>query len=135
MPGEFLDSNVLIYAFTTDPRAGKAEALLAGDAVTSVQGLNEFANVARRKLGMTWHELKDALAALRTLLRAIHPIDLATHDRAIALAERHGFSVFDALIIASALEAGCSILHTEDMQHGMSIEGRLRISNPFAATP
>jgi predicted nucleic acid-binding protein len=49
-PGEFLDSNVLVYAFTTDPRAARAQGLLARGCTISVQGLNEFTNVARRKL-------------------------------------------------------------------------------------
>ena len=134
MPGEFLDSNVLIYAFTNDPRAAKAQTLLTADCITSVQGLNEFANVARRKLNMSWTEVTQSLASLRELLRAIHPIDLATHDLALTVAERHSYSLFDALMIASALQADSAILYSEDMQHGMSINGRLRIVNPFTAS-
>ena len=133
MPVEFLDSNVLIYAFTNDPRAAKAQTLLAADCATSVQGLNEFANVARRKLNMNWTEVKQTLASLRELLRAVYPIDLATHDLALTVAERHRYSLFDALMIASALQAGSTILYSEDMQHGMSINGRLQIVNPFIA--
>jgi predicted nucleic acid-binding protein len=133
MPGEFLDSNVLIYAFTNDPRAAKAQALLTTDCVTSVQGLNEFANVARRKLNMNWTEVNQALASLRQLLRAVHPIDLATHDLALTVAERHSYCLYDALMIASALQAGNTILYSEDVQHGMSINGHLRIINPFIA--
>jgi predicted nucleic acid-binding protein len=133
MAGEFLDSNVLIYAFTNDLRATRAQTLLTADCITSVQGLNEFANVARRKLKMSWSEVNQALASLRELLRAIHPIDLATHDLALSVAERHSYSLFDALMIASALQAGCTILYSEDMQHGMSINGRVRIVNPFIA--
>ena len=133
MPDEFLDSNVLIYAFASDPRAAKAQTLLTADCITSVQGLNEFANVARRKLSMSWTEVNQALASLRALLRAVHPIDLATHDLALAVAERHSYSLFDALMIASALQAGSTTLYSEDMQHGMSIDGHLRIVNPFIA--
>jgi predicted nucleic acid-binding protein len=133
MAGEFLDSNVLIYAFTNDLRATRAQTLLTADCITSVQGLNEFANVARRKLKMSWSEVNQALASLRELLRATHPIDLATHDLALSVAERHSYSLFDALMIASALQAGCTILYSEDMQHGMSINGRVRIVNPFIA--
>jgi predicted nucleic acid-binding protein len=66
-PGEFLDSNVLVYAFTTDPRAARAQGLLARGCTISVQGLNEFTNVARRTLGMTWGEVREALAATRML--------------------------------------------------------------------
>lgn len=131
-PDEFLDTNILIYAFTSDPRAVIAEQLLARGCVTSVQGLNEFANVARRKLGMSWEEIRDALAAIRTLAKAILPVDLAAHSNALALAERYEFSFFDALMLASALQGGCVTFWSEDMQNGTVINGRLRIANPFA---
>lgn len=131
MPGGFLDSNVLVYAFTADPRAAAAQDLLARRCVTSIQGLNEFANVARRKLGMSWSETRDALAAIRTLCPAILPMDLAMHEDALRIAERYGYSMFDALIVAAALHAGADTLWSEDMQDGAVIDGRLRIANPF----
>jgi predicted nucleic acid-binding protein len=131
MPGEFLDTNVIVYAFTTDPRAGAAQTLLGRRCVTSVQTLNEFANVARRKLSMTWREIHDALAAIRTLCRSILPMDLETHTDALRIAERYGCAIFDALIIAAALRAKCTVLYSEDMQDGMAIDRRLRIVDPF----
>lgn len=131
-PDEFLDTNILIYAFTTDPRAVTAEKLLGKGCVISVQCLNEFANVARRKLGMSWEETHDALGAIRSLAKTILPIDLDTHSDALRLAERYALSFFDALILASALQAGCVTFWSEDMQHEMVIEARLRIVNPFA---
>ncbi|GLS30498.1 Predicted nucleic acid-binding protein, contains PIN domain [Mesorhizobium albiziae] len=130
---EFLDTNILIYAFSTDPRAAPAEALLAKGCVTSVQALNEFANVARRKLAMPWLEVNEALAAIRTLCRAIVPLDLETHAEAMVIAERDGLAVFDALMLAAALRAGCGVFWSEDMQHCREIGGRLRIVNPFVA--
>ena len=57
-----------------------------------------------------------------------------THDLGVELAERHGFAVYDAMIAAAALEAGCSILFTEDLQDGLRIGRRLRVRNPFAPT-
>ena len=129
-PG-FLDSNALVYAFTTDPRAPIAQALLERGCLVSVQGLNEFANVARRKLGMSWTELREALAAIRTVCRAVLPVDLETHSDALDIAERHGYAIFDALVIACALRAGSDLLWSEDMQHGAVIDKRLRIANPF----
>jgi predicted nucleic acid-binding protein len=132
MPGEFMDSNVLVYAFTADPRAAAAQSLLERGCVTSVQGLNEFTNVARRKLGMTWDEVRAALADIRILCRTILPLDIATHEKALRIAERYGYTIFDALIVASALEADRDILWSEDMQDGIIIDGRLRIANPFA---
>jgi predicted nucleic acid-binding protein len=135
MPGEFLDSNVLVYAFTNDPRAAVAQSLLERSAVISVQGLNEFANVARRKLGMTWDEVRDALAAIRTLCKTVVNVDIGTHAAALDIAERYGCAVFDALMIAAALRADCDTLWSEDMQDGIVIDGRIRIINPFRARP
>jgi predicted nucleic acid-binding protein len=131
MPGEFLDTNILIYAFTTDRRATTARALLARGCLTSVQALNEFTNVARRKLGMTWAEVRDALAAIRTVCRTVIPVDIETHADALRIAERHGYTIFDALMIAAALRADCAVLYSEDMQDGIVIRARLRIVNPF----
>ena len=131
MPSGFLDSNVLIYAFTTDKRAAKAQDLLQTRPTISVQGLNEFANVARRKLGMGWQEVRDAISALRLLCPTILQLDLATHDAALRIAERYGYSMFDALVVASALQANSETLWSEDMQDGMVVDGRLRIANPF----
>jgi len=130
MPREFLDTNVLVYAFTTDPRAGTAQALLGRGCVTSVQALNELTNVARRKLGMSWREVREALAAIRTLCRSTLPVDIETHADALRIAERYGYTIFDALMIAAATRADCTVLYSEDMQHGMAIGG-LRIVDPF----
>jgi predicted nucleic acid-binding protein len=133
MPGEFLDSNVLVYAFTIDPRAARAQELLARGCIVGVQGLNEFTNVARRRLGMTWGEVREALAAIRTLCRTILPMDIDTHTDALRIAERYGYAIFDALIVASALCADCGVLWSEDMQDGIVIDRRLQIANPFRA--
>ena len=131
MAEDFLDSNILVYAFTHDRRAATARELLARGFVINVQGLNEFANVARRKLGMTSAEMRAALAAIRTLCPVIPAIDIDTHAAGIDIAERHGLAIFDALMIASALRAGCATFWSEEMQHGMVIDGRLHIANPF----
>jgi predicted nucleic acid-binding protein len=98
-----------------------------------VQALNEFTNVARRKLGMTWAEVRDALAAIRTVCRTVLPMDIETHADALRIAECHGCTIFDALMIASALRADCAVLYSdsEGMQDGMAIGARLHIVNPF----
>lgn len=128
----FLDSNILVYLLSADAAwADRAEAVLAaGDAVVSVQVLNEVANVARRKLGMGWAELGEFLGVVRGLC-AVEPLTVATHERGLQLAERHGFSLYDAMIVAAALQAGCDRLYSEDMQHGLQVEGGLRLENPF----
>ncbi len=130
MPAEFLDTNVLIYAFTDDPRSNRAQALLEKGCTISVQVLNEFTNVALRKLRMSWAEIHDALSLIRYLCPTIAGIDIETHDAATAIAERSRLQIFDSLIIASAIRSGSTVLWSEDMQDGMTIEG-LSISNPF----
>ncbi len=130
--GEFLDTNVLVYAFSTDPRTKAAEQLLAKGCLVSLQGLNEFTNVARRKLGMEWNEIRDALGSIRVLCPTILPMDAETQADGLAVAERYGLAFYDALMIAAALRAECSVFWSEDMQDGLVVDGRLRITNPFA---
>lgn len=133
MNGEvFLDTNVLVYAAAKgDPRAGIATALVARGGTVSVQVLNEFVSVARRKLNRSWPDVVEALAAFRVLCSEPLPIGIATHEAALEIAQRDGLGFYDALIVASALEAGCSTLLSEDMQDGRLIAGRLMIRNPF----
>ena len=131
MPASFFDSNVVLYLASADTRkADRAEEVLAQGGATSVQVLNEVANVARRKMRLGWQETRAFLSILRTTL-TIHPVTVETHDTGLALAERYGLSTFDAMIAASALQAGCDTLWSEDMQHGVVLDKRLRVSNPF----
>ncbi|GAB4526064.1 MAG: PIN domain-containing protein [Amphiplicatus sp.] len=134
MSDAFLDSNILVYAFTDDPRSERALALIEQGPLIGVQTLNEFANVARRKLAMSWKEVGDALAAVRALCPQAIPVTLDVHERALALAGRYGFSFYDALVAAAALAGGCRTLWSEDMQHGLKVERRLKIVNPFLET-
>ena len=61
------------------------------------------------------------------------PVTIATHEQGLAIAERYGLPTFDAMIVASALDADCDQLWSEDMHHGLVVETRLRIENPFRA--
>ncbi|AZO78191.1 MULTISPECIES: PIN domain-containing protein [unclassified Bosea (in: a-proteobacteria)] len=133
MTRAFLDSNVVIYAFSDDPRNSVAEDLLGRGCELSVQVLNEFTNVARRKLGFSWAEITDAVEAITTLSRIVHPLGFATHQEAVRLAERYGLGFYDTLIVASALQSGCAVLYSEDMQHALIVDEQLRIENPFQA--
>ncbi|MDD5296054.1 MAG: PIN domain-containing protein [Rhodocyclaceae bacterium] len=127
----FFDTNVLLYLFSGDgSKADRAEILLAAGGVISVQVLNEFASVASRKLAMPMAEIREALAILRAVLKVV-PLTEETHDLALSLAERYAYSIYDALILAAALQAGCQTLVTEDMQDGQVIEGQVKIRNPF----
>jgi predicted nucleic acid-binding protein len=131
MPGSFFDSNVLLYLASGDSaKADCAEAALSDGGSISVQVLNEIANVARRKMGLSWPEARGFLSSLRGLL-VVYPVTIETHETGVRLAERYQLGVYDALIAASALLAGCDRLWSEDLQDGMAIERRLRILNPF----
>jgi predicted nucleic acid-binding protein len=129
---DFLDTNVLIYAVAkNDPRASKAEALLASGGMISIQSLNEFVSVARRKLGMSWKEVRKFLDLICVLCPNPVPISLDTHKAALAIAEKYGYSIYDALVASAALEAGCKTLYSEDLQDGQIINRQLTIRNPF----
>jgi len=131
MPISFFDTNVLLYLASGEPaKADRAEAAIAAGGSISVQVLNELANVARRKMRMSWdetHALLDMLGGLLT----VHPLTTEIHDTGLRLAERYGFSIYDAMIAASALHSGSDTLWSEDMQHGMALDEGLRIVNPF----
>jgi predicted nucleic acid-binding protein len=114
----FFDTNVLLYLLSKDAaKEDRAEALLASGGVVSVQVFNEFASVASRKLAMTIAEIREILSTIRTAC-AVMPLDIKTHDLGLDIAERHRFSIYDALIVAAAVRAGCAILYTEDLQQG-----------------
>lgn len=132
MSAVFFDSNVLLYTLARDdPRSSIAIDLLAQGGSISVQVLNEVANVARRKLKLSWAEVADALGALRVLCAAPRPLTLAIHTAALPLAERYQLSLYDALIVASALDADCTTLLSEDLHDGLVVADRLTVHNPF----
>src|ERR1700731_3580221 len=94
----FFDTNVLIYAVAeNDPRSLRAEELLLSEGVVSVQTLNEFAAVARRKLMMTWTEVVEAVEAFLVLCPSPLPITIETHRAARTIAEKLGCNIYDAL--------------------------------------
>jgi predicted nucleic acid-binding protein len=127
----FPDTNVLLYAFSTDAKRDRARAIVEGGGIISVQSLNEFAHVARRKLGFGWPEVREAIAALLAYFPHVVSLDVELQRDALRLAERHMLSIYDAQIVAAALAAGCDRLYSEDMHHGLVVEGGLRIENPF----
>ena len=126
----FFNTNILVYAFSTDAKRGLALGALASGGEISAQVLNEFTNVLRRKQKQEWTTIEAIVGALRLQFPRIVPITSASHAAALSLAREHGFSFYDALIVASAIEAGCDTLLSEDMQHGRRIAG-LTIVDPF----
>lgn len=127
----FFDTNVLVYAATSDAKKRRAADCMSHGGTISIQVLNEFVHVARRKLRHDWPQIELAIELFRASLNDIVPVTLDTHVCAMLFAREHGLSFYDALIVAAAIEAGCDTLFTEDMQHGRKFGG-LTIINPFA---
>ena len=126
----FIDTNVLIYAHGADEKSETARQTILTGGVISVQVLNEFAVVLRRKSRLEWDVIADVLADVRAALGPVRPVDVEIHLNAVSLARSHDFSFYDALIVASALAAGCDTLLTEDLQAGQRVAG-LTVVNPF----
>ncbi len=128
----FFDSNILVYAFTSDPRSTIAYDLLKSGGVISTQSLSELASVLRREQKWDWSKTRLALETVIDRCPTYVVLDLNVHHRGLRIAERHKLSVYDGMIVAAALIAECDILYSEDMHDGLVVDGRLRIVNPFA---
>ncbi|MFA7667468.1 MAG: PIN domain-containing protein [Burkholderiaceae bacterium] len=138
---DFLDSNVVIYAF--DAAGGEKSAIASaildaalrqGSAIISFQVVQETLNVIGRKFRRVASP-EDCRAALKQVLVPlwrIHP-SATLYARGLGIQERYGLGFYDSLILAAAMEGGCTRLLSEDLQHGQRIEG-LRIENPFVGT-
>jgi predicted nucleic acid-binding protein len=127
----FFDTSVLLHLLSSDSeKADRVEQLLAERGTISVQVLNEFAAVALRKLRMPLGDIREILDTVRVMC-AVEPVTLATHDRGLALKERYGFSLYDSMLVSSALIVGSKVLYSEDLQDGQTINGQLRVANPF----
>lgn len=135
MTRAFFDTNVIVYAFTDDPKSSVAERLLQSGGVVSVQTLNELSNVLLRKQKRPWREIHAATEFVRDQCGAIVALDNALHRDGLRVAERYRLSIYDGMIVAAALAAECDILFSEDMHHGLVIDGRVEIVNPFRAAP
>ena len=133
----FFDTNVLVYSVTADPRKSAADRVLARGGFISAQVLNEFANVARNKLRKDWTDIEYAIARFCRAVDDVVDLTRETNASALRLARDHGFSFYDALIVASAQEAGCDTLYSENMQHGRAIDGLIirTLSSRAAVNP
>lgn len=131
MSVKFADTNVVLYLLDDGPKADRATQIMGQGPVISVQVLNEAMVNCRRKAKMSWDETGAFLDGIQALCR-VEPLTVRTHEVGRALAERYHLSVYDALIVAAALLADCTTLWSEDMHHGLLVEGQIRIENPFA---
>ena len=130
MAKPFIDSNVVLYLFSSDTlKADRAESLLQSGGLISVQVLNEVAPVCLRKLKMTWEDVDAVLETLKSTCEVL-PVTLASHEKAVGLAERFQITFYDANIVATAILCGADTLFSEDMQNGMSMES-VTVVNPF----
>ena len=130
MAKPFIDSNVVLYLFSSDTvKADRAESLLQSGGLISVQVLNEVASVCLRKLKMTWKDVDFVLQTLKSTCEVL-PVTLASHEKAVGLAKRFQISLYDANIAATAILCGADTLFSEDLQNGMSMDS-LTVVNPF----
>jgi predicted nucleic acid-binding protein len=126
----FFDSNILLYV--VDNRAIKtevAERLVFEGGTISVQVLNEFVDVARRKLKFSMPKILEALSLVAKDLKVV-PLTQETHQLAMEIILASDIRTYDANIVAAAELAGCDVLYTEDLNHGQRF-GRVEIRNPF----
>ena len=130
MAKPFIDSNVVLYLFSSDTvKADRAESLLQSGGLISVQVLNEVASVCLRKLKMTWEDVDAVFETLKSTCEVL-PVTLASHEKAVGLAKRFQISLYDANIAATAILCGADTLFSEDLQNGMSMES-VTVVNPF----
>ena len=127
----FFDTNILVYLSDTDlTKAQRSAEVVAAGGVVSVQVLNEFVLVARRKMHKPWPDVRAMLTTIRPDLHVV-PVTEQVHQHGLQYGERYGFRIFDSMLIAAAQLAGCTTLYSEDMQDGQVIDG-LTIRNPYA---
>ncbi len=126
----FIDTNVIVYLASANPRkADASERILASGGVVSVQVLNEYVSVARRKLTLSWQETREVIEAVKANCEVL-PLTIHMQAEAMRLSETTLISIYDASIVAAALEAGCDAVLSEDLQHGQRF-GSLTIINPY----
>lgn len=140
MSADFFDSNVFVYLFD-EANAAKhavarglvADALAQGTGIVSFQVVQEVLSVLTRKLKVI-ARAEDAESFMQQTLVPLWQVQPSPelYASALDIQQRQGFSFYDSLVVAAALQAGCGRLFSEDLQHGQRI-GRLRVENPFRA--
>jgi predicted nucleic acid-binding protein len=140
----FIDTNLFIYALTQSNKPQDSlkhqqvlelfEKLLpTAQIITSVQVVNECHFVLRRKFSLDESSVSHAIESGVLAIAQIASLELTDYHRASQLRQRHALSYWDSLVCASALRAGVNELYSEDMQHGLVIDQRLSIVNPFVS--
>ena len=127
-----LDTNVLVYCHSNaEPEKQEtATSFFALCPVISTQVLSEYINVVKRKLKLPKDEIMD-VCMLNLEMCILQPVSFTTLKYARRLLDWYDFQLFDSIVVASALEANCHILYSEDLHHGLLVENRMKIINPF----
>ena len=131
----FLDTNFVIYLYsnTETAKCELAYSIVNSNiCITSTQVFNEASNVWSKKFKWPTEQIKTYLDGIKSVCNSVVLIRLQTINQALNLKERYGYSFYDSLMLASAIEANCKTMFSEDMQDGQLINGSLRIVNPFA---
>ena len=129
----FLDTNIFIYTQSFDEprkRSISLNALDCYECCVSTQIFNEICNVMTKKLKMKTDEVKEIITAINAKCN-VTSVDYGTVKKALDLKDRYGYSYYDSLVLASALESGCQKIFTEDMSNGQIIESVLQIVDVF----
>jgi predicted nucleic acid-binding protein len=136
----FIDSNIWLYCFLSgqdkDPKEDARKRNIANSItdlegiVISTQVINEVCSVLKRKLSFNEAQIFNLIESFESRYQVVS-VDLLVVKNASKLRQQYSFSFWDGLIIASALEAGVSILYSEDMQDGLVVADVLEIINPF----
>lgn len=129
----FLDTNVLIYCYSvSEPEKQMKAQTVANlpDIIISTQVLKELSSILRRKYRLDWSNIRAAIEETQTNFEVyVNTID--SIKAACDIAKQYQFSFYDSLIVAAALDSGCTTLFSEDLQHGQVINEMLVIKNPF----
>ena len=127
-----VDSNIMLYALN-DGDGRKYDIsldLILLKPVVSLQCLTETLNVCRKRWKYDKNKLLTVLAFFLKNTQ-FASTDLSSIELAAELVKRYDFQLFDSIIVAAALDAHCSVLYSEDMQHELLVNEQLRIINPF----
>jgi predicted nucleic acid-binding protein len=130
----FLDSNLIVYSHTDiDQKKQKIAQVIISEKSTTIstQELQEVANVLSKKFSQSWNDILEVLIEASSN-NQLHTNTKQTVQKSCRIADKYKYSFYDSLIIAAAIESGCEILYSEDLNHGQIIENRLRIVNPFS---
>ena len=130
----FLDTNIIIYLYSedeNDKRDTVYKSVNKNCCITSTQVLNEASNVWFKKYNWNKNQIIEYLDGIEAVCDEIMLIQRKTINQALNIKDRYGYSYYDSLMLASALDGNCRIIFSEDMSDGQMVNDTLKIVNPF----